>query len=489
MNLDLHELHLFFQDYWPHIAAVLGILLGVTAAIHAAMSKNDVRAAISWVGVIIMSPLLGPILYFVAGINRIRKTQISEERDKQFKAFTHQNSPPVSELAQNMGPQFEPLHILGDRISHFQLRDGNHIELLDGGDEAYPQMLQAIKTAQKSIALQTYIFDNDPIGRQFVEALKEAHERGVKIRVLIDAVGSRYSRPPVIRLLRKYKIPSALFLTNPFGIRMPYANLRSHRKVLIVDGVIGFTGGMNIRAGFCSAYTDGNPAHDTHFKVQGPIVAQILSAFAHDWAFTTKEDLKQEDWFLPNPPPPPQPHVPARCIRSGPDRFLASTHNMLLGAFAVARRHIRIQSPYFLPDLVLIGALNTAARRGVQVDIVIPKRNNLRLVNYAMTSQLDQIICSGCRVWRATGSFNHSKLLTIDGAWSYVGSSNMDPRSLRLNFELDIEVYSHSLAKQIETQIDREIEQAEPVTLEGLEAIPFRKKLRNRIIWLASPYL
>lgn len=488
MDLNLLALHQIFSEYWPHIAAVLGVLLGVTAAIHAAMSKNDVRAAISWVGVIIMSPLLGPILYFVAGINRIRKSQISEQRDKQFKTYTNYQSPPVSNIAQKLGPQFEPLHILGDRISHFQLRDGNNVELLDGGDEAYPKMLQAIHSAKKTIALQTYIFDNDRIGRQFVEALKQAHERGVTIRVLIDAVGSRYSRPPVIRLLRKYHIPSALFLTNPFGIRMPYANLRSHRKVLIVDGAYGFTGGMNIREGFCSEYTNNNPDHDTHFKIQGPVVAQILSAFAHDWEFTTKEELDYSLWFQHNLIAP-APYVPARCIRSGPDRFLVSTHNMLLGAFAVAKRHIRIQSPYFIPDLVLIGALNTAARRGVQVDIVIPKKNNLKLVNYAMTSQLDQIICSGCRIWHATGNFNHSKLLTIDGVWSYVGSSNMDARSLRLNFELDIEVYSPELAKQIENKIDREIEQAEPVTMEGLEAIPFRKKLRNRIIWLASPYL
>lgn len=162
---------------------------------------------------------------------------------------------------------------------------------------------------------------------------------------------------------------------------------------------------------------------------------------------------------------------------------------MLLGAFAVAQKHIRIQSPYFLPDQILLGAINTAARRGITVDIVIPGRNNLRLVNYAMTAQLDQVIRNGCRVWRASGNFNHSKLITIDGAWSYVGSSNMDPRSLRLNFELDMEVYSRDLAGQIEGLIDKEIRNSKAVTLEGLAAIPFRKRLRNRVIWLASPYL
>jgi cardiolipin synthase len=123
------------------------------------------------------------------------------------------------------------------------------------------------------------------------------------------------------------------------------------------------------------------------------------------------------------------------------------------------------------------------------VDVVIPGANNLRLINYAMTAQLDQIIRNGCRVWRASGNFNHSKLITIDGAWSYVGSSNLDPRSLRLNFELDVEIYSRHMAADIERLIDNQIQGAQAVTLESLAKIPFRKRLRNKIIWLASPYL
>src|SRR5690606_24043733 len=250
-----------------------------------------------------------------------------------------------------------------------------------------------------------------------------------------------------------------------------------------------FTGGMNIRGGFVSAVAGADTAMDTHFQVEGPVVLQLMSVFAHDWEITTKEQLPHESWSCDQWNPPPGPRVPARCVRSGPDRYMVGTHNMLLGAFAVAQKHIRIQSPYFLPDQILLGAINTAARRGITVDIVIPGRNNLRLVNYAMTAQLDQVIRNGCRVWRANGNFNHSKLITIDGAWSYVGSSNMDPRSLRLNFELDMEVYSRDLAGQIEGLIDKEIQNSKAVTLEGLAAIPFRKRLRNRVIWLASPYL
>lgn len=479
---------MLFEEYWPHLAALLSLVVGGTAAVHAAMTKSDVRAAIAWVGVIIMSPLLGPLIYLIAGINRVRHDHISDQRNRSLRQYTASNSLATVDIAGLAAPQFASLHTLTNRVSRFPLCERNHIRILRSGDEAYPAMLAAIESAQKTIALETYIFDNDSQGRLFVDALARAQKRGVEIRVLIDAIGVRYSRPAITWALRRNGIPHALFMTTALGLRMPYANLRSHRKILVVDGRIGFTGGMNIREDFVSTVAGDKAANDTHFQVEGPVVLQLMATFAHDWEFTTKESLPFDRWVA-HDWDPLQPHVAARCIHSGPDRYMASTHATLLGAFAVAQHHIRIQSPYFLPDQVLLGALNTAARRGVLVDIVIPGQNNLRLVNYAMTAQLDQVVRAGCRVWRTGGNFNHAKLTTIDGAWSLIGSSNMDPRSLRLNFELDMEIYSRSLARQIEDLIDLEIAHAEPVTLESLAAIPFRKRLRNRVIWLASPYL
>lgn len=486
--MNFPALHAFFQEYWPHLAFLLSLGIGGTAAVHAAMTKQDVRAAIGWVGIIMMSPLVGPLVYLVAGINRIRHDQISEQRNKALHDYTSGTQLALTDVGELAGEQFRSLRVLGDRISRFPLRDGNHIQILQGGDEAYPSMLEAIDQARTTVALQTYIFDKDSAGVKFVDALARAVERGVEVRVLIDAIGSKYSRPPIIRLLRRRGVPAALFMTNPLGMRMPYANLRSHRKILVVDGHIGFTGGMNVREGFLTSVAGEHTAKDTHFRIVGPVVTQLISVFAQDWQFTTGEVLPFDPW-CDETWQAPHPHVPARCIRSGPDRHMAATHSMLLGAFAVAQRHIRIQSPYFLPDQILLGAINTAARRGIQVDIVIPGRNNLRLVNYAMTSQLDQVIRNGCRVWHASGNFDHSKLITIDGAWSYIGSSNMDPRSLRLNFELDMEIYSRDVARDIAQLIDAEIGKARAVTLQSLAAIPFRKRLRNRIIWLASPYL
>lgn len=478
-----------FSDYWPHIAFAISMLIGAVAAIHAAMTKTDVRAAIGWVGVILLSPFFGALIYIIAGINRIRKDQVSQLRDASLKDYDDVNLPVLSDVVPWSAPQFASLRSLGDQVSHFALHQGNQIEILQGGDEAYPAMIAAIDSAKKAIALQSYIFDNDPEGLKIAEALGRAHNRGVQIRVLIDAVGAKYSRPPITRNLRKRGIKTALFMTNPLGLRMPYANLRSHRKILVVDGKVGFTGGMNIRDEFITRPDRTQPDRDTHFRFEGPVVHQLMTVFAHDWQFTTRETLAAEDWCSQDWSVEDQASLPARGIRSGPDRSLGSNHSLLLGAFAVAQHHIRIQSPYFLPDAALLAAISTAARRGIRVDIVIPGKNNLRLVNYAMMAQIDQVIRSGCNVWVCKGTFNHSKLITVDDGWCYVGSSNLDPRSLRLNFEFDVEIYSHDFAVRLSSLIDKEISNSDPLTLDNIAKTPFIKRLRNKIIWLASPYL
>lgn len=478
------------NQYWPHLVFAVSVIAGTGAAVHAAMTKQDVRAAIAWVGVALFSPIFGALLYFVAGINRIRRSLVSQQRDEAVVANVDMlSSATLGDVVPHSAPQFASLRKLGDKLSFFQLLGGNRVRPLDGGDEAYPAMLAAIRQAKHCIAMQSYIFDNDPIGREIAEALIEAQARGVQVRVLIDAVGSRYSHPPIVRMLVKGGVPTARFMTNPLGVlRMPYANLRSHRKILVADGCHGLTGGMNVRAAFVSALSGARTNRDTHFELQGPVVGQLMSVFAHDWNFTTHETLAGEPWF-PARLTEPAGTVPVRCVASGPDRALGNNQNMLLGALAVAQRHVRIQSPYFLPDQTLIGALATAARRGVTVDVVIPDKNNLRLVDYAMQAQLDQIVRTGCRVWRAGGAFDHSKLMTVDGVWSYVGSSNLDPRSLRLNFELDTEIYDAQLAQWIAGRVDARIAQARQVTLESLRDRPFAYRLRNKLIWLATPYL
>ena len=485
---------ILISSYWPHILAVLSIVMGAAAAIHAAMTKEEVRAAIGWVGVIILSPIVGAVLYAIAGVNRIRRASLSLQREPLFAkggsdglaAFIAEPDMVISQF----GRRFAALQTLGDRVTRYPLTTGNTIDMLESGDDAYAAMKLAIDEAKRNVLLETYIFDRDEIGLRIADALIAAVKRGIEVRVLIDAVGARYSVPSIIGYLREGGVHVDVFNGNVImGLRLPYANLRTHRKILLVDGSMAFTGGMNIRKGFTREFAAKAYAHDTHFCVTGPAVADLFDVAADDWRFTTGELLRGDPWGIEAPSRQPGAPVLMRVVSSGPDRSVETNHKMLMGAFSVARSTIRIMSPYFLPDRELISALVTAARRGVEVDIVVPAANNLLMVDRAMTAQFDQIVKNYCRVWRAAGPFNHSKLLTVDGAWAYVGSSNIDPRSLRLNFEVDMEVMNEGFAGEIDTHIEEAIKSATPVTLHSLRSRPFVIRLLEKMIWLGSPYL
>ena len=482
-----------FSAYWPHILVALSILLGVPAAIHATMTKEEVRAAIGWVGVIMLSPVVGPLIYAIGGVNRIRRKTLNLSREGLLAAgWHHMAEYDVSNehMQAAYGGALAAMQRVGDTVGRCKLTSGNRIDLLSTGDEAFAAMLAAIAAAERSILLETYIFDRDPAGERFVAALSDAVARGVQVRVLIDAVGSRYSIPSIVSDLQRANVPTDVFNGNiVMGLRLPYANLRTHRKILIVDGSVAFTGGLNIRAGFCAEFSGEAAALDTHFRLTGPVVSDLFRIAYEDWRFSGGDELAGEAWQIAPPPDAPETGMLARVVPSGPDKSLEANHRMLMGAVSVARRHIRIMSPYFLPDRELISAILTAARRGVEIDIIVPSANNLKLVDLAMTAQFDQILKHGCRIWRASGAFNHSKLTVIDGAWSYIGSSNIDPRSLRLNFEVDIEVIDAGFAELIGRRIAAALSSAEEVKLDDLRARPFAQRLVERITWLGSPYL
>ncbi|MDR7029909.1 cardiolipin synthase [Rhizobium rosettiformans] len=477
------------QIYWAETLAVMSVVFGTVAAVHAAMTKREVRSALGWVGIIILSPLVGAMIYAVAGINRIRRATLISRRALELdEIWRHLSRYSIGEdeIADRFGRRFGQMLQLGEKVTRHPLSSGNSITMLSTGDETFDAMCEAIEGAERSIILETYIFDRDAVGRRIADCLIAAHQRGVEVRVIVDAVGARYSVPSIIGYLEEGGVPVATFNGQVImGLRLPYANLRTHRKILVVDGTVGFIGGMNIRA----AFTGPNGARDTHFTVTGPVVADILAVAAEDWHFETGEVLLGPAWHVQLDGVVPGTGTAIRAVVSGPDSHIETNHKLLLGAFSVAETSIRIVSPYFLPDTTFIAALNTAARRGVQVDVIVPSQNNLAIVARAMMGQFDQILREGCRVHLSSGSFDHSKLMVIDGQWCFIGSSNLDSRSLRLNFEIDLEVYDRVLAEKIERRIDQSLANAEELTLQDLKSRSLPNRLIDRLFWLGSPYL
>jgi cardiolipin synthase len=474
-----------FAGLGPILLAIVQFLVAAVASAHAVLFKRDVRAAIGWIALIWLVPLAGALLYAMFGINRIRR------RATLLRAKEPSIAQPPAAVRATAPPE-EPHHPLTgvrrllDQITPAPLTQGNEVVVLGGGTTAYRQMIEAIDRAERSVCLATYIFDADACGRGFAAALERAVGRGVAVRVLIDGVGARYSIPPIGTLLRAAGVPTAEFLPTLFPLHLPYANLRNHRKILVADGRVGFTGGMNIRCGHLDTAPPADAIQDLHFRLRGPVVAHLVEAFADDWQFTTREPLSGPDWF---PPVEAAGTVLARGIAAGPDESFERIRWAILGAISLARRSIRIATPYFLPDTMLSTSLMLAALRGVAVDVVVPRRNNLRLVRWASLAKVDHLLARGCRVWESPPPFDHSKLMTVDGLWSLIGSANWDPRSLRLNFELNVECYDSGLAAELDALLDRKIAAATPLTLDALARRPLAAKLRDGAAWLLSPYL
>jgi cardiolipin synthase len=472
----------------PPLLAALQLLMAAVASAHVILHKRDVRAAIGWIGLIWLVPYGGSVLYALFGINRIRR-RASGLRAQRLHARSAERVPPsrtdlASALPSSAGHLMSVARLI-DRVTDTGITAGNVVVPLADGGQAYEAMVEAIDAAEQTLGLSTYIFDSDPTGRSFVAVLARAAARGVAVRVLIDGVGARYSRPAITGILRSEGVPAAEFLPSLFPLSIHYANLRNHRKILVTDGRTGFTGGMNIRQGHA---THGGPSaiQDVHFRLQGPVVAHLAETFADDWAFTTGEQLLGDGWFPPLQAAGP---VFARGIGAGPDEAFERVQWAMLGAMSQARERIRIVTPYFLPDTALSTTLQLAALRGVGIDIAFPERNNLRLVQWASWAKIFQFLARDCQVWLTPPPFDHSKLMTVDGLWSLIGSMNWDPRSLRLNFEFGVECYDAALAAELDALIDHKIGMSRPLTLADVDARSFPTKLRDGAAWLLSPYL
>ncbi|MGO8765661.1 MAG: phospholipase D-like domain-containing protein [Limisphaerales bacterium] len=469
--------------FWPHLAAGFDFLAALFASVHALLHKRDSRAATLWLGLIWFLPLFGSLLYLTLGFNRIRRRAVSLGVMRPLNTEVE-----IQDLPQLQADHLKTLASTVQRIAKRPLTTGNSIRPLVNGDETFPAMLEAIDSAKESVSFCTYIFDNDEAGQKFLAALARAVQRGIEVRLLIDAAGARYSWPPITSKLRHAKIPHARFL--PATLLTPWRaatiNLRNHRKLLIIDGKTAFTGGINIRQGNVLAEKPKRPTQDLHFLLTGPVVEQLQEAFASDWYFCAGEILKDEKWF---PALAETGEVIARAITDGPDADFEKLRLTLLAALADAQSSVQILTPYFLPDLTLVSALKLAALRGVRVDIILPGKNNLPFVHWASRAMWWQVLERGCHLWLTPPPFDHSKLMIVDGHWVFLGSANWDTRSLRLNFELNVECYGHEFAGMMEKFIQKKIASAREITLSEADGRPLPARLRDAVARLFSPYL
>ncbi|MFW5875023.1 MAG: phospholipase D-like domain-containing protein [bacterium] len=469
---------------------VLNIALSLLAAGHALFFKRTPQSALGWVAVCLAFPFIGPLIYFIFGINRIhqraRKLETKRPPDRieigggrSIETVTY--SPSSLEVRRTASD----IARISDKVTRLPMVGGNRIKQLQNGEKAYPAMLETINNAEERVFLCSYIFDTDGTGKKFINALAEARQRGVEVRVIVDGFGELYSRPRATTLLKDAGVPCTRFLPPrllPFP--MLHINLSTHRKTLVADGETGFTGGMNIGDRHLVELPENRrTVTDTHFSFEGPLVRQLEQSFLEDWQSCTGESIEPT-----SSPIMSRGTAVCRTITDGPNEPVDKLATILVGAVATARSRVMIMTPYFLPSAEMISAIQTSVLRGTRVDIVLPSVNNLPYIQWACNNMLWELLYWGANVYFQPPPFVHSKLFVADGEYAQIGSANIDPRSLKLNFELNVEIFDRETVDRIASHIDERIEHSRQIYLEDINNRSFPAKARDAFMWLFSPY-
>jgi cardiolipin synthase len=471
----------------------LHAVLALLSAGHALLHKRDPRAALGWIAVSLAYPLVGPILYYLFGINRLQtrahllkgapqKRLIIDQENSAEQYAGHEQILPSALIDR---PELALMAASSTAVTHRPLVENNSLQPFFDGEGAFAAMLKSIAEARHSVSLASYIFATDKTGRAFIAALSDARHRGVEVRVLLDGIGELYNFPRAGRLLKKCGVRMARFLPPRLLPPSVHINLRNHRKLLVVDGNVAFTGGMNISdRQLRSLPGNRNETADIHFQLTGPIIGQLQQVFDEDWDFAVGKNIPNQTETAKGTG-----NAICRVVTDGPNEDLGKLTMIITSAVALAQNRVAIMTPYFLPPATLINALQAAALRGVDVSVILPQRSNQPPVHWATRNMLWELLQFGVHIYYQPLPFAHSKFLLIDDDYAHIGSANLDPRSLRLNFEIVVEIFDRNFVSIISEHFERVKSTATEETLAGVDGRSLLIRIRDAIAWLFSPYL
>jgi cardiolipin synthase len=466
---------------------------------HCLQRRRNASSTLLWIFVAWSFPAIGPLVYLCFGVDRVSdrgflKFMADEHlletrkgtRTAAPRAYWHHltGTPATNEFQRELNRTLDAL------IPDHPSLAGNRITPLIDGDEAYPRMLEAIRGAKRHIHLQSYIIGNDRISREFMTVLAAKAAEGVQVRLLYDRFGS--TRALFGGLFRKVRnVPNFKVAgwtqANPLK-RQFQINLRNHRKTLVVDGRIGFFGGINL----CDSHITRPgkpPIRDYHFETEGPIVQELQYSFLRDWYFITEESpevLLTEEFF---PHAEPAGTTTARLINSGPSTIEDVATETFFNSIVLAKKQILAVTPYFVPPDDILRALRSAALRGVDVRLIVPKENNHRYAGYASRALYEELLVAGVRIFERRPPFMHAKALAIDGEFALVGTANLDVRSLHLNYETCLAVYSQEFTDAMKNIIHEDMDFSDEVLLANWQNRPARHRLLENLASLMTPVL
>jgi cardiolipin synthase A/B len=366
------------------------------------------------------------------------------------------------------------------------LADGNRVEILKNGVQIFPSMLAAIRNARRTINLEFYIYWDGEIGRTFTEALAERARAGVKVNVILDAVGSATMSHDLIEFLQRNGVNIEWY--HPLRwYTLSRVNHRTHRKVLVVDGEIGFTGGVGIADEWMGDADSRDHWRETVVRVEGPVVTQMQFAFMDNWIKSRGELLTGLDYF---PQLEPRGTCLSQVLKSSPSEGSSAVKLMYIVSIVSAKKSIYISSAYFVPDRDTIRAFEGAVRRGVDVRVIVPgELVDVPIVRQASRFHYSQLLKRGIRLFEYQPTMMHAKTMVVDGIWATIGSSNFDDRSFRLNDEVNVNVYDEGIAAQMEQMFFEDLARSEEVTSPRWIRRPWFDRIKERVAGWLKPQL
>ncbi|MBR6042969.1 MAG: cardiolipin synthase [Paludibacteraceae bacterium] len=463
-----------------YFITIIGIILMLL------MENRSPVKSIAWIFVLILLPVVGLLLYILVGKNFRKKMVISHRSLAKWKERIETiKGDPI--LEKSFPKQYKNFAYMALNSSNSTLYVNNEVKLFTTGKDFFESMFSEVEKAKKYIHVEFYIFNSDTIGSKFIEILKRKAKEGVKVRVIIDDVGSWLMRKSSVRDMRAAGIEIYCFLKVGLPAINSKVNYRNHRKIVVIDGDVGYTGGMNV----ADRYVEGSKWgawRDTHLRIEGEAVHGLQRVFLSDWYFVSRTLLSDDELYYPTPDSPVGNSL-IQVVSSSPDCEWESIMQTFFMAFAQARNYIYLQTPYFLPNQTIVNALQCAALGGVDVRIIIPRHSDASFALKSSMTYIDEMLNAGVKVYFFEEGFIHSKTIVIDDNLSTVGTANMDFRSFEQNFEINTWIYDPEFAQTMKNIFLADLEKSSQINLEEWRNRPHLEKFGESWARLFSPLM
>lgn len=486
-------LSIISETLLSHLTTLVWVVYIITVLSTAAMiihEKRDPAKTSTWVLLLITLPILGLLLYIVFGQNR-RKEKLFSRKEiqdiEQIEYLSHKQIIQFSNKTEIHDKLAEHASIITLLLNNSKalLTERNEVEIFQAGPLAFDSIIESLYSATSSIHFEFYIINNDKLGNRIKNILITKAREGVKVRVVFDDVGSWSLPKRYVQELRSAGVEIYPFMEVRFPLLTSRVNYRNHRKIVVVDGKVGFLGGMNIADRYIEGTRRLGQWYDTMLRIEGEAVHSLQVIFLIDWYFVTGNILKERDTYFPKTDITN--YHPLQIVTSGPDSDWASIMQAFFHAITRAHKHIYISTPYFIPNESILTALKTAALSGVDVRLVLPGKSDSTIVYWSSLSYVSELLDAGIKVYLYQNGFNHSKVMMIDSSLAMVGSANMDIRSFEDNFEVAAFIYDRQITLQLEENFLSNLVQCQVITPQSWNTRPLKNSYKEALARLISP--